>query len=181
VRWVSAWWRLVCPAGCLARRRLTTAADGKNYQIKHYSLQAIIAVGFKIENERAVQFRKWANTIIESFTIKGYAMDDDANLLTAAQAENARLIAVLEVHGIDWRLPPQLVPVKATAIETSLFNPHKVALFRGLFSGRTDVFPQRCENKSKGKSGCTAPIMTALRPFALKSRWRSIKVARCWC
>ena len=39
---------------------LTTATDGKNYQIKHYSLQAIIAVGFKIENERAVQFRKWA-------------------------------------------------------------------------------------------------------------------------
>lgn len=43
---------------------LITAADGKNYQTKHYSLQAIIAVGFKIENERAVQFRKWANQIV---------------------------------------------------------------------------------------------------------------------
>jgi len=39
------------------KQYLTTAADGKGYQTKHYSLQAIIAVGFKIENERAVQFR----------------------------------------------------------------------------------------------------------------------------
>lgn len=77
----------------------------------------------------------------------------DANLLTAAQAENARLIAVLKSHGIDWRLPPEPVPVKATAAESSLSKPQKVALFRGLFSGRTDVFPQRWENKSKGKSG----------------------------
>nr|WP_223293998.1 RhuM family protein [Pelodictyon phaeoclathratiforme] len=40
---------------------LTTASDGKNYQVKHYNLHAMIAVGFNIENERAVQFRKWAN------------------------------------------------------------------------------------------------------------------------
>jgi hypothetical protein len=77
----------------------------------------------------------------------------DASLLTAAQAENARLIAMLEAHGIDWRLPPEPIPVKATPVESSLSKPQKVALFRGLFSGRTDVFPERWENKSKGKSG----------------------------
>jgi hypothetical protein len=54
---------------------LTTAADGKNYQTKHYSLQAIIAVGLKIENERAVQFRKWANQIVKDYTIQGWTMD----------------------------------------------------------------------------------------------------------
>jgi hypothetical protein len=54
-----------------------TAADGKCYSTKHYKLAAIIAVGYKVNSERAVQFRKWANTIIESFTIKGYAMDDE--------------------------------------------------------------------------------------------------------
>ena len=54
---------------------LTTAADGKNYQVKHYNLQAIIAVGFKIENERAVQFRKWANRIVKDYTIQGWTMD----------------------------------------------------------------------------------------------------------
>jgi hypothetical protein len=54
---------------------LITAADGKNYNTKHYSLQAIIAVGFKIENERAVQFRKWANQIVKDYTIQGWTMD----------------------------------------------------------------------------------------------------------
>lgn len=54
---------------------LITAADGKNYQVKHYNLQAIIAVGFKIENERAVQFRKWAGQIVKDYTIQGWTMD----------------------------------------------------------------------------------------------------------
>ncbi len=57
------------------KKYLTTAADGKKYNIKHYNLQAIIAVGFKIENERAVQFRKWANQIVKDYTIQGWTMD----------------------------------------------------------------------------------------------------------
>ena len=44
-------------------------------EIDHYNLQAIIAVGFKIENERAVQFRKWANQIVKDYTIQGWTMD----------------------------------------------------------------------------------------------------------
>ena len=59
----------------VVKKYLTTAADGKNYNTKHYSLQAIIAVGFKIENERAVQFRKWANQIVKDYTIQGWTMD----------------------------------------------------------------------------------------------------------
>lgn len=58
------------------KQYLITAADGKNYNTKHYNLQAIIAVGFKIENERAVQFRKWANTIVKDYTIQGWTMAD---------------------------------------------------------------------------------------------------------
>ena len=46
-------------------------------EIKHYNLQMIIAVGFKVNNERAVQFRKWANGIVKDYTIKGWVMDDE--------------------------------------------------------------------------------------------------------
>ncbi len=46
-------------------------------QIDHYNLQMIIAVGFKINNERAVQFRKWSNTIVKDYTIQGWVMDDE--------------------------------------------------------------------------------------------------------
>lgn len=55
--------------------------------VDHYNLQVIISVGFKVNNERAVQFRKWANQIVKDFTIKGFAMDDErlksgGNILT---------------------------------------------------------------------------------------------------
>ena len=53
--------------------------DGKTYDTQHYNLSAIIAVGYKVNSERAVQFRKWATGIIESFTIKGFAMFDDVD------------------------------------------------------------------------------------------------------
>ena len=43
----------------------------------HYNLQMIIAVGFKVNNERAVQFRKWANGIVKDYTIQGWVMDDE--------------------------------------------------------------------------------------------------------
>lgn len=59
------------------RKFRITASDGKSYNTNHYNLQMIIAVGFKVNNERAVQFRKWANTIVKEFTIKGFAMDDE--------------------------------------------------------------------------------------------------------
>lgn len=54
-----------------------TASDGKNYNTQHYNLSAIIAVGYKVNSERAVQFRKWATQIVQEFTIKGFAMDDE--------------------------------------------------------------------------------------------------------
>lgn len=54
-----------------------TAVDGKNYNTKHYNLQAIIAVGFKVNNERAARFRKWAGQIVKDYTIQGWTMDKE--------------------------------------------------------------------------------------------------------
>lgn len=56
---------------------LIVADNGKNYRVNHYNLQVIIALGFKIDNERAVQFRKWANRIVGDYTIRGYVMDKE--------------------------------------------------------------------------------------------------------
>ncbi len=57
------------------KKYLITASDGKNYNAKHYNLQVIIAVGFKVNNQRAVQFRKWAGQIVKDHTIQGWTMD----------------------------------------------------------------------------------------------------------
>lgn len=51
------------------RKYRITADDGKSYNTNHYNLQMIISVGFKVNNERAVQFRKWANQIVKDYTI----------------------------------------------------------------------------------------------------------------
>ena len=48
-----------------------------NREVKHYNLQMIVAVGFKVNNQRAVQFRKWANQIVKDYTIQGWAIDKD--------------------------------------------------------------------------------------------------------
>jgi len=74
------------------------------------------------------------------------------------QAENARLVALLESHGVEWRLPaePDRPPTPAPLAElppTTLSTQQKVTLFGRLFRGRTDVFPIRWEGKSSGKSG----------------------------
>ena len=76
----------------------------------------------------------------------------------ALHAENTRLIALLDRHGIEWRLPPEPPPPKPAPLvpesELSRFSTaEKVALFRRLFRGRTDVYPIRWESKTTGKSG----------------------------
>ncbi|MHA6879371.1 TOTE conflict system archaeo-eukaryotic primase domain-containing protein [Ralstonia pseudosolanacearum] len=73
--------------------------------------------------------------------------------LAALRAENARLIALLESHGIEWQLPPQPSAPPSAPELSKLSTNEKVALFRRLFRGRTDVYPIRWESKTTGKSG----------------------------
>ena len=76
--------------------------------------------------------------------------------LAMLRAENARLVALLEASGIDWRSLPEpvsSVPIAAELEPSILSTGDKVALFRRLFHGRTDVYPIRWESKTTGKSG----------------------------
>lgn len=98
-----------------------TAADGKNYDTKHYNLAAIIAVGYKVNSERAVQFRKWATTIIESFTIKGYAMDDerlknDGSILTKRYFEE-QLQRIREIRLSERKFYQKITDIYSTSID----------------------------------------------------------------
>ena len=73
--------------------------------------------------------------------------------LLELKAENARLIALLEANGIQWRTPPEPVPPVSMPEPSRLSTDEKVALFRRLFRGRTDVYPIRWEGKTSAKSG----------------------------
>lgn len=105
----------------VVKQYLTTAADGKNYQVKHYSLQAIIAVGFKIENERAVQFRKWANRIVKDYTIQGWVMDPErlksgGSVLTEDFFER-QLEKIREIRMSERRFYQKITDIYATALD----------------------------------------------------------------
>ncbi len=98
-----------------------TAADGKTYTTQHYNLSAIIAVGYKVNSERAVQFRKWATGIIESFTIKGFAMDDerlknDGSILTKKYFEE-QLQRVREIRLSERKFYQKITDIYATALD----------------------------------------------------------------
>lgn len=55
----------------------TTAADGKTYQVDHYRIEMVLAVGYRVRSERGVQFRRWATTVLKEYLVKGFAMDDE--------------------------------------------------------------------------------------------------------
>lgn len=61
----------------VVRNFRTTAADGKNYQTKHYNLDVIISVGYRVKSIRGTQFRIWATERLREYLIKGFTMNDD--------------------------------------------------------------------------------------------------------
>ena len=98
-----------------------TATDGKNYNTKHYNLSATIAVGYKVNSEQAVQFRKWATTIIQEFTIKGYTMDDerlksDGSILGKKYFEE-QLERIREIRLSERKFYQKITDIYATAID----------------------------------------------------------------
>jgi hypothetical protein len=103
------------------RKFRITASDGKSYNTMHYNLQAVISVGFKIENDRAVQFRKWARNIVKEFTIKGFAMDDerlknDGTVLTKQFFEEL-LSRIREIRLSERKFYQKITDIYATAID----------------------------------------------------------------
>ena len=100
---------------------LITDSDGKQYNTKHYSLQAIIAVGFKINNQRAVQFRKWANKIVKEYTIQGWTMDVDrlknlGTILTKDYFEK-QLEVIREIRLSERRFYQKITDIYSTALD----------------------------------------------------------------
>jgi hypothetical protein len=98
-----------------------TASDGKTYDTKHYNLSAIIAVGYKVNSERAVQFRRWATRVVEELTIKGFAMDDErlergGSVLSDRYFEE-QLQRVREIRLSERKFYQKITDLYATAID----------------------------------------------------------------
>ena len=103
------------------KKYLITASDGKSYNTNHYNLQATIAVGFKVNNDRAVQFRKWANGIVKDYTIQGWAMDSDrlkngGSVLTKEYFDHL-LEQIREIRMSERKFYQKITDIYATALD----------------------------------------------------------------
>lgn len=89
--------------------------------VAHYNLQMIIAIGFKVDNEKAVQFRKWANQIVKDYTIKGWVMDDErlkngGSILTEKYFEE-QLERIREIRMSERKFYQKITDIYATSID----------------------------------------------------------------
>ena len=102
------------------RKFRITAEDGKTYNTNHYSLEMIIAVGFKVNSERAVQFRKWVNQIAKEYTIKGWVMDVErlkrGTYLTEKYFDE-QLERIREIRASERKFYQKVTDLYATAID----------------------------------------------------------------
>ena len=99
---------------------LIDVGDGRQFSVKHYNLQTIVAIGFKIDNDRAVQFRKWANGIVSQYTIKGWVMDSERFIKGSPLSDKyfeEQLERIREIRMSERKFYQKVTDLYATAVD----------------------------------------------------------------
>lgn len=106
----------------VCRKFRRTASDGKEYNTKFYNLEAVIAVGFRANSDRAIQFRQWATTVIKDFSIRGYVLDKERlkNGTFLNEEYFAHLLEeIREIRASERRFYQKITDIYATAMDYS--------------------------------------------------------------
>jgi len=100
-----------------------TASDGKKYKTKHYNLDAVISVGYRVNSGRATQFRQWATSILKDFAVRGYVLDKErlknGTFLNQEYFEHL-LAEIREIRGSERRFYQKITDIYSTALD---YNP----------------------------------------------------------
>ena len=108
------------------RKFLITASDGKNYNTKHYNLEAIITLGYRVNSEKASDFRRWATRILKDFTLRGYVLDNVRLKNGAYLSKQYFKDLILEIRDIresERNFYQQITDIYATAMDYDLNTP----------------------------------------------------------
>lgn len=108
------------------RKFLITASDGKNYNTKHYNLEAIISLGYRINSERATSFRRWATRVLKDFAIRGYVLDDvrlKNGAYLSRQYFKDLILEIRDIRESERNFYQQITDIYATAIDYDLKSP----------------------------------------------------------
>ena len=112
---------------------LHTASDGKNYKTKYYNLEAIIAVGFKVNSKRAIDFRLWAINILKQYSIKGYILDKERLKNGTFLNENyfdELLQEIREIRISERNFYQKITDIYATSLDYNVTSPITKEFFK---------------------------------------------------
>ena len=154
----------------------TTASDGKTYFVEHYNLEMILSIGYRVKSQRGIHFRRWANTILKDYLIKGYSINTRLNTLEdrlERRLEKHELILNAHEQKIDFFVRTSLPPVEGIFYDGQIFDAYVFAteLIR---SARTKIVlidnyidESVLMMLSKRKPGVKAEIRTGKTPQLL--------------
>lgn len=137
---------------------LTTAQDGKNYNTKHYNLDVIISVGYRVKSLRGTQFRIWATQVLKEYLKKGFALNDDLLKQSSGGGYWHELLErIRDIRSSEKVFYRQILDIYATSID---YNPN---------SNETKMFFKVVQNKMHfAAHGHTAPEIIYLRADSTK-------------
>jgi hypothetical protein len=103
-----------------------TASDGKNYKTKHYNLDAIISVGYRVNSKRATQFRQWATSVLKNYAVKGWVLDKERLKNGAYLNENyfdELLAEIREIRASERKFYQKITDIYSTAFDYNIDSP----------------------------------------------------------
>ena len=103
--------------GSVIRKFRITAADGKNYDVKHYNLDVIISVGYRVKSLRGTQFRQWATKRLREYIVKGFTMDDERLKQGGGRYFKELLQRIRDIRSSERNLYQQVTDIYATSID----------------------------------------------------------------
>ena len=108
----------------------TTASDGKTYFVEHYNLEMILSIGYRVKSQRGIHFRRWANTILKDYLIKGYSINTRLNTLEdrlERRLEKHELLLDAHEKKIDFFVRTSLPPVEGIFYDGQIFDAYVFA------------------------------------------------------
>ena len=118
----------------VVKEYLTTASDGKLYQVKYYSLDLIIAVGYRVKSTRGTQFRQWATSVLHEYLQKGFALNDDfLKNMGGGLYFKELLERIRDIRASEKVLYRQVLDLYATSIDYKASMPETIEFFKGQY------------------------------------------------
>jgi len=115
----------------VVRKFRTTAADGKNYQVMHYNLDMIIAIGYRVRTPVGTQFRQWATARLKEYMVKGFTLDDERLKGNAGGSYWKELLArIRDIRSSEKMLYRQVLDLYATSLDYDPKSPDSVLFFQ---------------------------------------------------